>query len=262
MVVLFLTFLKVKMVEIYHHIKNPVFLGYIVASYLFIIPVLIFIVFQYVDHTLGMAFLLLAAVPPGVAAAPFTDMLKGNTSLSFSIVLVSYLVAPLTVPFVFYLLTSTTLSIDLYGMFQMLALMILVPLFCAQIVKKTKPSVIEKTKHMYTAISIICISFITYAVIAPQSSDILTSPWRILTQLFWLYLLFFSLQIIGYFLAFWRKKEDKIAIGVSKTYMNNALAIVLAFSFLTPEIALIAVISEIPWSTTLGMFRWFIREKK
>lgn len=77
----------------------------------------------------------------------------------------------------------------------------------------------------------------------------------LLFDVLWLYILFIILFLAGYFMAFWRKKEDKIALAVSKSYMNNALAIGLAFAFFDPRITILMVLSEIPWNTTLGLFK-------
>jgi hypothetical protein len=38
--------------------------------------------------------------------------------------------------------------------------------------------------------------------------------------------------------------------------MNNALAISIAVTFFNPKIALLMVLSEIPFGTTLGIFRY------
>lgn len=102
-------------------------------------------------------------------------------------------------------------------------------------------------------------ALIIYAVISVQSEAILQNPLGIIGDLFWIYLLFILFHIVGYVSAFWRKKEDKIALSVTKTYMNNALAIVIALQFFSPQVALIMVISEIPWGTTLGIFKYFLR---
>jgi bile acid:Na+ symporter, BASS family len=262
MVVLYLAYLKIDLSEFLVHIKKPFFLLYILSLFLFIIPVLVYFLFQFVNPHLAIACLLLAAIPTGIAAPALTDIVKGNTSLAAAVCFVSYLVAPFSVVFLFQVLTGTTLTLDSVGLFKTLLLMSVVPLIAAQITRKYAMSLIEKTKKGYSGISILFMGIIIYIVIAVQTKTILADPLAVIPDTLWLYSLFFILQIVGYFSAFWRKKEDKIALSVSKAYMNNALAIVLALQFFGPQVALLTVLSEIPWGTTLGIFKYMLRFAK
>jgi predicted Na+-dependent transporter len=71
-------------------------------------------------------------------------------------------------------------------------------------------------------------------------------------------MVFISLHVIGYFIAFKEKKENRTAIAIGAAYTNNGLAIVLAVSYFRPEILVLMVLSEIPWSTLPALFRKFI----
>lgn len=258
-IVLFLAYLKVDFFEIITHIKKPIFISYIIFLYLILIPALTFLIFRLINIELAVAFLLLTSVPPGMAAPALTDFVKGNTSLSIAISVVAYIISPFTVVFLMYLFTGKILQLDLVSLFKTLAIFSFFPLIVAQICRKLFFKIVQKTKHLYSGFSVLLISFLVYIVVANQSAQILAHPFAIIPYVAWLYLLFILLHIAGYLVGFWRKKEDKVALSVTKTYMNIALAIVLGLSFFTPNIALILVLSEIPWSTTLGGFRHIIK---
>jgi predicted Na+-dependent transporter len=61
--------------------------------------------------------------------------------------------------------------------------------------------------------------------------------------------------VFGYLLAYGRPRKDKIAITIGNAYMNNGMAIVLAAAYFEPSILVLAILSEFPWNTLLGVFR-------
>ncbi len=262
MVVLFLTFLKVEVGGIWEYIKRPGFVGYIVFVYLFVIPAVVYLLLQWLDPRIAIGFLLLTAMPPGVVSASFTDIAKGNIALSLAVTVVGYFTAPLSVVALFFFLTGTSFSLDLWNFFQILVVMIVVPFVAAQIVRSKWRTVVRKTKKYYSAVNILLIAAIIYIVPALQSEKILAHPESVVRDVMWLYVLFIILHIIGYFMVWWRPKRDRIAVSVTKTYMNNSLAIVLAITFFDPSIALLVILSEVPFVTLLSGFRFVMRSVK
>lgn len=261
-IILFLTYLKIDFMEIIAHIKKPAFLIYILILFLLLIPTVIFVISQLISPELAIGFLLLSSMPAGVASPLFTNLVKGNTSLTVVISLISHLVAFFTVPLLFFLFTKKILAIDIWNLSKTLLILSFAPLLLAQFARKTKPKIIRATQHYYNFISILIIGFLAYITIAIQSNEILRNPIGNFLNILWLYLLFIFFHIAGYFAAFWRDKNDKIALSVAKTYMNNSLAIGLALTFFTPQTALTTVLSQIPWNTTLGPFKYLLKYLK
>lgn len=262
MIILFLTYLKTDLIEIISHIKKPVFLIYILFMFLLVIPAAVFGIFQFINPELSIGFLLLCSMPAGVASPVFTNIVKGNTSLTVVVSFISHLVVPFTVPLLFFLLTQKILSIDLWGLSKTLLLLGLAPLLFAQIVRKTNQKFINATQVYYSFISILIICFLVYIAVAIQSSEILNNLISTFLEIPWLYGLFVFLHIAGYLTAFWKNKEDKIALSIAKTYLNNSLALGLALAFFPPKIALLVALSEIPWCTTLAPFNYFLKKFK
>ncbi len=256
------TFVKTDSAAITKELKKPIFLIYILAAYIVIIPILLFMVMKFLTPELALGFLLFASLPSAVAAPALTDMAKGNAALSLTIVTIINLIVPFSMIGLFWLLTDTTIELDMLGMFGTLILTIFVPLLISQILKTYSPKTVKKIKPSLNGLSVIFISFVMYSVVAYQSDYILENPLSVLNYLVYLYAIFFALYLVGYFIAPWRSKKDRIALATTKAYPNAGLGIVLAFKFFTPEIALLLIISEIPWGTTIGIFKWLNKHLK
>ena len=273
MAIMGILFLKVDIFTILNHIKNPFTLLYIIATNLLIIPLLLYgLFFRYLDPNLAMAMLLLSALPSGVSSAAFTDIMKGKTSLGISIIILTNLLAPITIPFLFWLLFKTEISFgnflltltdfdtNLY-LFQLpinklsiyLLGIIIIPFIIAKIIKRVSPikTLFDKIQDYYDVIILSLLSIMIMISFAFQSTYIIQNFVPLLKTLGLLYVLFIVLQLAGYFSVFWMKKGEKVAVSNSKMIINNILGIVFALAFFNDQIATIVILSLIPWSTMI-----------
>lgn len=108
-----------------------------------------------------------------------------------AIALCCYLVSPFTITFLFFILTRTTIHLDLLKLFYTLLLVNFLPLILAQIVRRSSIAYIEKTKKYFSFITIFAIAFVIYIVIATQQSEIVHNPTIAVLQTLGLYVLFF-----------------------------------------------------------------------
>ncbi len=260
MIMLFLVFLKTDPLHILESIKDYRLMTYIVAVYMFAIPVIFYLVTKLFDPLLAAGVLLLTAMPAGVSSPTLTDIVKGNTALSVSIVIVTAVIAPFTVPLLFWLFNFTGLSINPALILKDMAIIVFLPLVLAQIIKKYVSPDIREKDHLFTSINIILLFLLVYAVISDQHDVILGGSIRIIRQLVILYVIFILLHAIGYLMAYKQNKRSRVAIAIGKAYMNNGMAIVLAASHFEPSILVFMVLSEIPWNTLLGPFKRVIRK--
>ena len=109
---LFLAYLKIDALEIIENMKNFKMMASISFVFMIAIPLLFYFPFRLIDTELAMAILLLTAMPAGVSSPVLTDIAKGNISLSMSLVIATQLLAPFTVPMLFWLVDAGTVSID------------------------------------------------------------------------------------------------------------------------------------------------------
>ena len=75
MCIMGLLFLKVDIIDVITHIKNPLTVIYISCIKLILLPIIVYFVLIKADPTIQMSLFLLAALPTGVTSALFTDIM-------------------------------------------------------------------------------------------------------------------------------------------------------------------------------------------
>ena len=257
MVMLLLSALKTDFKQVISYLKKPGLPLYIFIMTMIIVPIMVFLITNQIDQTLAIGLLLMTATPPAIASPVLTELFKGNVALSIVTVITCSLLSPITMPFLFNKLTSQSIELDSIGMAKALTFMIFTPIILAEIIKKirTIKPFLEKSKKHFSAINIILMSLLMWIGIAPQADTFLHNPLSIIKQLIALIILFTTMHFIGYMIAFWRKKEDKISISTSMTYMNNSIAFVIAVEFFPPEVVLITIVSQLTWNTFPSIFK-------
>ncbi|MCP4050002.1 MAG: hypothetical protein GY730_04780 [bacterium] len=260
MIIMGLLFLKVDILDLITHIKKPWFILYVCFINMIVTPVIIYILFHSFGTDFAIAVVLLASLPSGVTAAVITDIMKGRTPLSLTIIIVTNLVATFTIPFIFWLLFKTSLSLSYWHLFKDLASIVFIPLLIAKILKRVliKEHIILKLQDYANVLIMILVSLMIMISVAYQADYILTNYKELLKILGILYILFFTLQIIGYFSVFWRnKKGGKVAVSNSNMVMNIFLGILLGLAFFPPKVVTIIIMAFIPWSTMIVAKHWY-----
>jgi len=257
---LFLVFLKIDVIEIIEEMRDYKLIFYITLVYMIIIPVIFFLLINIFNRQLALGILLLVAMPAGVSTPVLTDILKGNISLAMGITIVTQIVAPFTVPFLFWMIGTKGLEINKLLLFKDIAILVFLPLILAQAVKKYSPAAIKRTQHLFTSANVIILFTFVYVAISSQRNVILVNPVNLIWKIAILYLVFIILHAVGYIMCYRESKENKIALSVTSAYMNNGLAIVLASAYFTPDILVLMVLSEIPWNTLIGPFKKVISQ--
>lgn len=252
---LFLVFLKIDAIEVLEKIRDFRLMIFISIIYMIIIPLVFYFSTRIFDSRLAIGILLLTAMPAGVSSPALVDILKGNISLAMSIAIVTQMIAPFTVPFLFWLIGSKSLDLNILLIFKDIALLVFLPMILAQLVKKYFPEVIRKNQHLFTPINVFVLFSFVYIAISSQRDAIVLNPASLVLKTLTLYFVFIILHFIGYFLRKKENKQNKIAFAITSAYMNNGMAIVLASTYFGPDILILMVLSELPWNTLLAPFK-------
>lgn len=252
---LFFVFLKIDPIDVLEHIRNYRMMIFLASVYMIIIPLVFYLSLKYIDRDLAIGVLLLTAMPAGLSSPALADIARGNSSLSMSIVMVTQVIAPFTVPFVFWIISIHGMDINKLLLLKDIALLVFVPMIIAQTVKKSFPSVVARTRHLFTSANVLVMALFVYVVIASQRNVIIKNLDGLLWKIAVLYLVFILLHAIGYMIIPREPKKNRIGVSVSFAYMNNGMAIVLAASYFKPEILVLMVLSELPWNTLLAPFK-------
>ncbi len=256
---LFLAFLKIDALEVLEKLKNFRLMIYIASVYLLAIPLVFYFSARIFDAELAVGILLLTAMPAGVSAPVLTDIARGNISLSMSLTIVSQLLAPFTVPLLFWIVDVNSLTISKLLILKDISILVFVPMLISQVFKRYLPLTIKKTQHLFTSANVFLLFSFVYIAISSQRNVILENPAGLIWKIAILYLVFILLHVIGYMICPNENKENRIAIAIGAAYMNNGMAIVLAVSYFRPEILVLMVLSEIPWNTLLAPFKKVVR---
>lgn len=262
MFMLFLVFLKTDVMHVISEMKNYKLMVLIVLLNMLIIPILFYWIINSFSHDLAIGILLFASMPAAVTSPAYTDIVKGNISLSLSIVIATSLIAPITVSLLFWFVQGVDQSVNPWWLFKDLALLIFIPMIASQLLKKYSPRYVEKKRHLITPVNIIILSLMVYIVIGSQREVILTDSVNILWQIAFLYLIFILLHILGYFMGFAQDIKGKIATTIGSAYRNNGMAIVLAVLYFKPTIVVLMVLTELPWSTMIIPAKRFFEHRQ
>lgn len=260
--VLLLVFLKIDLLQIIQSIRDIKLMLWFTFLSMIVVPLILFVCFYMWDAQVALGILLLTAMPAGTASPALADFLKGNVELSMSLAIFTSLLAPLTVPFLFYFLPVEQLALSPIHLFQKLGLLVFFPMILSQILKKVVPNFIEKSRDYYSAINVLIFLFFVYATIGTQRSLLLDNPWGVLGQTIVIYLVYGFLHLSGYYMAWGKSSRDKISIILANAYQNNGMAIVLAAAFFGPEVLLLVILSEFPWNTLPALYGSILQRKE
>lgn len=258
MLILFIVFLKIDLTESLSHIKKPFLLAYILIMNLIIIPLLTYLLVIKFESDIVIGALLLAALPTGVSAAAWTGILKGKQSLALVITVLSTFIALATLPFIFYVLLKTKVSLDYIDVSLSLLQLVLVPMVIAQPIRILLKNNLNKTTTYFGGVTILLIALLNMTVIGKEAGYIFSHVYEIIKLILIIYLIFIFFQFAGYLMVFWLKKEEKITVSISKVIMNNTLGTVLAATFFSPKVTLFLVLAGRPWTTVPIIFKNYI----
>lgn len=260
MLMLFFVLLKTDIAYIFHLTKQYKLILFIVTMNMIGIPLLLYWIIDLFNPILAIGILLITAMPAGVTTPALTDIVKGNTALSASIVISTTIIAPFTVPLVF-LMIHNDLSINSWLLFKDLIVLIFVPMLISQSVKKYLPKFIDAKVFLFTSINILLLSLMIFIIFSSYRSVMLGYSLKIFWYIGFLYIIFIILHLFGFLIGLREDRKGKIAITIGSSYLNIGMAIVLAVEYFEPFILALAVFAELPWYTLLFPYKKFLAYK-
>ena len=255
MLLMFAVFLKSDIAEVLKRMRNFRQMAFFVFMYMLVIPTVFFFIIFFFNHQLAVAALLLVAMPTAMAAPVITDILKGNKELAASMSVFTSIVAPFTIPLLFWLLGDKVVNINLLAMLKDVFIFIFLPLFSSLLFKRFFRNTIEHYKWLISPFNILLLSVVVYFVMSAHRNVFFDETiLGLFEKLLYVYLIFIALYAVGYLMGFKEDNTGKIATAVNAAYMNNGMAIVIAAIYFSPYVLAIAVLSELPWNTLPGIF--------
>lgn len=261
MIVLFLTSLKISLKETITSFKKPLLLIYLVFLVLIATPIIMYLLVKNIlPSEYSLAVLILVAMPAGMATPAYSDIFKGNRSLSLVLAVTSSLIAPITIPLILFLITGAKYNLPILKMFYSLALMLVLPFVLATIIRRFTKKIIRKTQKYYSALSIIILIF----VIAGGIAKIRETFFQILPEIIFpfiiLFLITILLTLIGYYAIPRATKRTKISSALSTAYVNASLALVFTATFFGPKVLLLVTMQQFIGNFTVIGFGYLVRK--
>ncbi len=255
-VIFFLTALKLDFKEVINYLRDWRMVAEVNALMLLIIPIVVFYVMRWLEPSLAMPFVILAAMPTAMTAPLIVDFMGGRQSLALVITATTSLFAPFTIPLVIQFVAGAQITVSFLDMFFTLAKVIFIPFILAELVKYLWPQISKIIIKSSSYVSVILLGLIIAAVTSRQADTIIASAagGQALSWLVWLVAFFLLLHVLGYVVIFWRSVQDRFTISVCLTYMNFLLAIYLVDNFF-PQLAveLPVILSVVPWALLLPL---------
>ncbi|HBO37350.1 MAG TPA: sodium transporter [Pasteurellaceae bacterium] len=218
--------------EVFKHPKS-VLIG--VVGQFVIMPIIAFILAESFNlpTDLAVGVILVGSCPGGTSSNVMTYLAKGNTALSVACTTISTLLAPLLTPFIFYILASQWLEIDVSKIFFDVLKIVLFPIFIGLIIRSLFKKQITQISQTMPLISVISIVLILAAVVAISKDKIIESG-----------LLIFGVVVLhncaGYLVGFFAAKALKLntadckAVSIEVGMQNSGLGAALATAHFNP----------------------------
>jgi predicted Na+-dependent transporter len=263
--IFFLAALTISVKDIRAYASDFTLVGVVVFLMLVAFPIGVFYAVEALYPPLALPLFLLAAMPTGMTAPLLTELAGGKRSLALVLTVTTSVLAPFSIPLLAELLLGSSVSVDVWGMFRNLLIIIGVPFLLAHLLRGVAPRVAQYVGKRNRLPSIFLLGFLVASIVAGQAHILLggLDALYVAGVLGALIVVFVLLHILGYILVFWRSKEERIAISVCITYMNFTLALYVANTFFPQENAVVPImLAIVPWTLMINAFRIVAQARK
>lgn len=255
--VTFTSTLNIKAREFISTIRKPKYLIAFFILFLFIQPVIAWAIsslFFKSDPEIITGIVLLYSTPIAITSSIWTDIYKGNMSLTITFILIGCIIAPFTTPFIIMLLLGNIVEINTAEMLTSLIWMIVIPsilgILTNELSKGRIPAKISPACKPFSKIGLFLVVFINAAAIrsSVNSFDIAYLHAGILAVF---------LSTVGFLAGFAVSKllkADKgsiVSFTFSSGMRNISAALVLSITYFSPR-ASIPVVIGILFQQTLS----------
>ncbi len=262
MFIVFLTALKLDFPEFKGVFASLPRVAAFYAAFFIVFPAVVFLIVRNLlpmEYALGLfvAFLM----PAGVSTPAYADFLKGKIELSLFIVALTMFAAPFVVPAMLFLLTGKIASETLAPMFGMLATLLALPVAAAIVVRKFACNAIEKTRSVYSLVSLVAIILLIASSLAVTADEARAKAFSLALPVAFVIALFGAALFLGYTFVS-RDARERVSFGLAAYYRNYLAAIVFTGLFLGTEAMLFVTMLQIPLDLTTSVYALALGKKQ
>jgi BASS family bile acid:Na+ symporter len=248
MSLLFFSFLKIDFLQVFQEVRRKAFILFILCLFkLCVIPVGLFFLTQAIWPEYAVPVLLLSGISTGVVAPFISGLLEASTLLVLMMVVVSSLLAPLSLPALVSLLIGQTIEISFLIMMKILAMVVFLPAGASILLRSLYPPFIDKLERVQFPVSLFMFACINLGVFAKYSSFFIETPGKVAEIIFVAFVLSAIYHVVGFLVTWDRKREDRLAGVISFAYMNNVLMVAFSSQFFGPLAPALAALYMLPF---------------
>ncbi len=260
---LFLGCLKIEFSEFTHLKSNLSKIIVLSLATVTALPLFVYLLVFWLPLPTALGLTMIAAAPGAMMSPLIAGMWNLRILWTSIYVILTSALLPLSFPYVILFLFGSKIDVSVLQMSLFLAKMIIVPCVLAFLCKRFAPFWSQKTSENSGAIGSLCIALFV-AIIVASNRDFLLNGFtqtQTFVSLAFMIFLFFIRFGIGYLVPA-KEKKEKLTNCMMFGCMNNGIVIIVASKFFSPEVQLVLLLSEIPWSFSLPIFKRFLDRKK
>ncbi|UCH08641.1 MAG: bile acid:sodium symporter [Deltaproteobacteria bacterium] len=248
MLLLFLSFLTIKTDTIYLTLKKAAgTIALLAVVKTIVLPIGVYFLFKVLCPSYALAALLLSGISTGVVAPFIANVVEANSPLVLVVVVITSLLAPFTLPAIIKILLARSVDISLFAMIRMLCLVVLIPIFAVETLRRFKPALIDGLMRRQFPISLVIFFIINMGVFSQYADFFCQEPATILTALAIAVILSGIYLLAGILSLPLASLENQLAGVISLGNMNSVLIIVFASQFFGPLEATLAAMYHFPF---------------
>ena len=248
MLLLFLSFLAIKMDTVYLALKNAAgTIALLAVVKTIVLPIGVYFLFKALCPSYALAALLLSGISTGVVAPFIANVVKANSPLVLVVVVITSLLAPFTLPAIIKLLLARSVDISLFAMIRTLCLVVFIPIFAVETLRRFKPALIDGLMRRQFPLSLVIFFMINMGVFSQYANFFCQKPVTVLTALAIAVILSGIYLLAGILSLPLASLENQLASVISLANMNSVLIIVFASQFFGPLEATLAAMYHFPF---------------
>jgi bile acid:Na+ symporter, BASS family len=263
MSLLFLSFLSIRVSDIWGALRaRALVLLFFLIIRMLAMPTCIGLLFLWLWPKYALAALLLSGISAGVVAPFLSNLVQANSALVLVVVVLSSLLVPFTLPVLVEGLFGRTLEISLLSMGRLLLLVVFIPVFLAEAVRRTAPGLQRLLLRRQYPVSLALFAISNMGVFSAYSDFFRQQPLFILEALGVAFLLGLLYLVAGLLISWGRVLEEQLGAVICFGIMNNVLVIVFSSRFFSPIEPTVAAMYMVPFFGLLLPLRAWRRYKE
>jgi bile acid:Na+ symporter, BASS family len=226
-----------------------------------ILPAAVYFAFRLIAPDYALSALLLTGVSVGVVAPLVSNMVEGDSALVLVAVVVTSVLAPLTIPALVKVVVGKQVAISFLPMLGQLATVIFVPIIVVEFIRYTLPRLVDPVQRIQFPLSLLMFSFINLGVFYRYSHFFRKDPSVIIAALLVVFVLAAVYCVVGILFFHKRPIREQLAGAVMVANMNNVLVIVFSSRFFGAVEPFVAAMYSIPFFIVVIPLRYYYHRR-